>query len=110
MAPADTEKMKPEYDFSDRKGGIRGNYYKKYREVHEVAVQKKTARLTAAMLGTWKSLVTRNLEAGWSAFLSVFVKISTRIGLSRLMKSSTTPDFWISCQELPNLNFFIFPI
>ena len=39
--PADTEKMKPEYDFSDMKGGIRGKYYKKYREGHEVVVQKE---------------------------------------------------------------------
>jgi hypothetical protein len=39
--PMATEDMKPEYDFSDMKGGIRGKYYKKYREGHKVVVQKE---------------------------------------------------------------------
>jgi hypothetical protein len=32
--------MLPEYDFSNMKGGVRGKYYKAYREGHTVKIQK----------------------------------------------------------------------
>ncbi len=32
--------MKPEYDFSTMKGGVRGKYYKAYRSGHKVVVHK----------------------------------------------------------------------
>lgn len=46
MKKAKTEKsttvedMRPEYDFSAVKGGVRGKYYKAYREGHQVIVHK----------------------------------------------------------------------
>ncbi|MBA4418843.1 MAG: hypothetical protein C0392_13190 [Syntrophus sp. (in: bacteria)] len=39
--PATIEDMKPEYDFSTMKGGVRGKYYKTYREGHTVVVHKE---------------------------------------------------------------------
>jgi len=33
--------MKPEYDFSTMKGGVRGKYYKAYRSGHKVVVHKE---------------------------------------------------------------------
>ena len=36
-----TEDMRPEYDFSTMKGGLRGKYYKAYREGHKVVVHKE---------------------------------------------------------------------
>jgi hypothetical protein len=35
------EDMKPEYDFSTMKGGVRGKYYKAYREGHQIVVHKE---------------------------------------------------------------------
>ena len=32
--------MRPEYDFSALKGGVRGKYYKAYREGHKVEIHK----------------------------------------------------------------------
>ena len=46
MKKAKTEKsptiedMRPEYDFSAMKGGVRGKYYKAYRKGHKVVVSK----------------------------------------------------------------------
>ncbi|HEX8948930.1 MAG TPA: hypothetical protein VF790_08225 [Dissulfurispiraceae bacterium] len=34
------EEMKPEYDFSTMKGGVRGKYYKAYRAGHKVKMHK----------------------------------------------------------------------
>jgi hypothetical protein len=35
------EDMRPEYDFSTMKGGVRGKYYKAYREGHKVVVHRE---------------------------------------------------------------------
>ena len=35
------EDMRPEYDFSTMKGGVRGKYCKAYREGHKVVVHKE---------------------------------------------------------------------
>ncbi|MCP4682265.1 MAG: hypothetical protein GY864_08015 [Desulfobacterales bacterium] len=35
------EDMRPEYDLSAMKGGVRGKYYKAYREGHQVIVHKE---------------------------------------------------------------------
>jgi hypothetical protein len=35
------EDMRPEYDFSTMKGGVRGKHYKAYREGHKVVVHKE---------------------------------------------------------------------
>jgi hypothetical protein len=37
---SDKENMKPEYDFSTMKGGVRGKYYKSYRSGHKVEINK----------------------------------------------------------------------
>ncbi|HOE96824.1 MAG TPA: hypothetical protein PK847_09600 [Candidatus Sumerlaeota bacterium] len=34
------EEMRPEYDFSSMKGGVRGKYYKAYREGHKVIIHE----------------------------------------------------------------------
>jgi hypothetical protein len=39
--PTTVEDMRPEYDFSTMKGGVRGKYCKAYREGHKVVVHKK---------------------------------------------------------------------
>jgi hypothetical protein len=39
--PTTKEDMRPEYAFSDMKGGVRGKYYKKYREGHKVIIHKE---------------------------------------------------------------------
>ena len=39
--PTTVEDMRPEYDFSTMKGGVRGKYYKAYREGHKVIVHKE---------------------------------------------------------------------
>jgi hypothetical protein len=39
--PATIEGMRPEYDFSDMKGEVRGKYYKEYRKGHKVIVHKE---------------------------------------------------------------------
>jgi hypothetical protein len=39
--PTTVEDMRPEYDFSTMKGGVRGKYYKAYREGHKVVVHKE---------------------------------------------------------------------
>ena len=39
--PATIEDMRPEYDFSSMKGGVRGKYCKAYREGHTVVVHKE---------------------------------------------------------------------
>ena len=39
--PTTKEDMRPEYDFSAMKGGVRGKYYKAYREGHKVVVHKE---------------------------------------------------------------------
>ena len=47
MKKAETKKpilideMRPEYDFSAIKGGVRGKYYKAYRQGHKVVVHKE---------------------------------------------------------------------
>ena len=33
--------MRPEYDFSTMKGGVRGKYYKAFREGHQVIIHKE---------------------------------------------------------------------
>ena len=38
--PSTIDDIKQEYDFSNMKGGIRGKYYKAYREGHQVEVHK----------------------------------------------------------------------
>ncbi len=38
--PRTVEDMRSEYDFSTMKGGVRGKYYKAYREGHRVIVHK----------------------------------------------------------------------
>jgi hypothetical protein len=35
------EDMRPKYDFSTMKGGVRGKYYKAYREGHRVVVHRE---------------------------------------------------------------------
>ena len=40
-APTTGEDMRSEYDFSTMKGGVRGKYYKAYREGHKVVVHKE---------------------------------------------------------------------
>ncbi len=40
-APTTVEEMRPEYDFSTMKGGVRGKNYKAYREGHKVVVHKE---------------------------------------------------------------------
>jgi hypothetical protein len=39
--PITVEDMRPEYDFSTMKGGVRGKYCKAYREGHKVIVHKE---------------------------------------------------------------------
>jgi hypothetical protein len=39
--PTTVEDMRPEYDFSALKGGVRGKSYEAYREGHEVVVHKE---------------------------------------------------------------------
>ena len=39
--PTTTDEMRSEYDFSSIKGGVRGKYYKAYREGHKVIVHKE---------------------------------------------------------------------
>ena len=39
--PTTIEDMRPEYDFSTMKGGVRGKYCKAYREGHKVVVHKE---------------------------------------------------------------------
>ena len=38
--PTTVEDMRPEYAFSTMKGGVRGKYYKAYREGHRVIIHK----------------------------------------------------------------------
>ena len=38
--PTTVEDMRPEYDFSTMKGGVRGRYYEAYREGHKVVIHK----------------------------------------------------------------------
>lgn len=35
--------MRPEYDFANMKGGVRGKYYKAYRKGHTVKIHKTNA-------------------------------------------------------------------
>jgi len=50
MKKAETKKlalgdeMRPEYDFSAMKGGVRGKYYKAYRKGHKVVVHKEDGK------------------------------------------------------------------
>jgi hypothetical protein len=37
---AEQDDMLPEYDFARMKGGVRGKYYKSYREGHTVEIKK----------------------------------------------------------------------
>ena len=39
--PKTIDHMRPEYDFSAMKGGVRGKYYKSYREGHKVIIHKE---------------------------------------------------------------------
>ncbi len=39
--PTTIEDMRPEYDFSTMKAGVRGKYYKAYREGHKVIIHKE---------------------------------------------------------------------
>ncbi len=39
--PTTIEDMRTEYDFSTMKGGVRGKYYKAYREGHKVKIHKE---------------------------------------------------------------------
>jgi hypothetical protein len=39
--PSAVEDIRPEYDFSAMKGGIRGKYFEAYREGHKVIVHKE---------------------------------------------------------------------
>jgi len=39
--PITIEGMRPEYDFSTMKGGVRGKYYKAYRDGHKVIIHKE---------------------------------------------------------------------
>jgi hypothetical protein len=38
--PTIMDDMRPEYDFSAMKGGVRGKYYEAYRKGHKVIVHK----------------------------------------------------------------------
>ena len=38
---SDKEDMRPEYDFSNMKGGVRGKYYKAYRAGHRVIIHEE---------------------------------------------------------------------
>jgi len=38
---ATKDDMRPEYDFSTMKGGVRGKYYQAYREGHKVVVHRE---------------------------------------------------------------------
>jgi len=40
-APIFEEEMRPEYGFSTMKSGVRGKYYKAYREGHKVVIHKE---------------------------------------------------------------------
>jgi len=42
--PALGDEMRPEYDFSAMKGGVRGKYYKAYRKGHKVVVHKQDGK------------------------------------------------------------------
>lgn len=39
--PTTIEDMRAEYDFSTLRGGVRGKYYKAYREGHKVVIHKE---------------------------------------------------------------------
>jgi len=39
--PTTIEDMRPEYHFPTMKGGVRGKYYKAYREGHKVIIHKE---------------------------------------------------------------------
>jgi hypothetical protein len=39
--PVTIQDTRPEYDFSSMKGGVRGKYYKAYREGHKVIIHKE---------------------------------------------------------------------
>ncbi|MBM3129144.1 MAG: hypothetical protein FJ009_11050 [Chloroflexi bacterium] len=39
-ATAERDALRPEYDFRNMKGGVRGKYYKSYRAGHTVAIHK----------------------------------------------------------------------
>jgi hypothetical protein len=43
---SDKEDMKPEYDFSSMKGGVRGKYYKGYRAGHRVIIHEEAGTTT----------------------------------------------------------------
>jgi hypothetical protein len=42
--PTLSDEMRPEYDFSAMIGGVRGKYYKAYREGHKVVVHKEDGK------------------------------------------------------------------
>jgi hypothetical protein len=42
--PKLSDEMRPEYDFSAMKGGVRGKYYKAYRQGHKVVVHKQDGK------------------------------------------------------------------
>lgn len=42
--PIYSNEMRPEYNFSAMKGGVRGKYYKAYREGHKVVVHKEDGK------------------------------------------------------------------
>jgi len=42
--PKLSDEMRPEYDFSAMKGGVRGKYYKAYRKGHKVVVHKEDGK------------------------------------------------------------------
>ncbi len=39
--PAKVEEMRPEYDFSTMKGGVRGKYFEAYRKGHKVVIHRE---------------------------------------------------------------------
>lgn len=40
------DEMRPEYDFANMKGGVRGKYYKAYREGHTVKIRRADGTTT----------------------------------------------------------------
>ena len=64
--PISVEEMRPEYDFSTMKGGVRGKYYKAYREGHKVVVHKEGGTDTVhntSSLKTVRSCWNRTCES-----------------------------------------------
>lgn len=54
-AAIEIDDMRPEYDFTKLQGGVRGKYYKAYRQRHTVKIHKADGTITVQQFKPEKS-------------------------------------------------------